>query len=55
MSILKETIRLLKKADLTEIAKETGYSYQWLWQVKTGKTENPSFKRIEKLHKHLSK
>ncbi len=55
MSLLNKTIKLMEREDLTELAKKTGYSYQWLWQVTTGITKSPNFQRIERIHKMLSK
>jgi transcriptional regulator with XRE-family HTH domain len=53
MDLLNDTIRRLKLADLTTVAKETGESYQWLWQIQEGKTKNPSITKIEKLNTFL--
>ena len=51
--LLDRTIELLQDYDITALSEITGFSYQWLWQIKTGKTKNPSISKIEKLLEYL--
>jgi transcriptional regulator with XRE-family HTH domain len=55
MNLLDEAKQLLACRRIQEVANQTGFSYQWIWQIAKGKNNNPGIVRLEKLVKHLKK
>jgi hypothetical protein len=53
-SLMVETIKLVKKADLIKISYETGIPFYWLRKFKEGVYQNPSCNRVQYLYEHLS-
>lgn len=55
-SLYKRTLTLLKNdpRPVTQIAKESGLPYEWLFALKRERFKNPSVNRIQKLYEFLS-
>lgn len=49
-NILEQVREWLETKNLSELERETEYSYQWLWQVRENQIANPGIARILKLN-----
>jgi hypothetical protein len=53
-SLMVETTKLLKNANLVKVSYETGIPFYWLRKFKEGVYTNPSVNRVQCLFEHLS-
>lgn len=53
-SLMVETTKLIKTANLIKISFETGIPFYWLRKFKEGAYLNPSVNRVQCLYEHLS-
>jgi DNA-binding phage protein len=53
MLTIEEILTDLKTRNLSKVAKETGFSYQQLWKITSGKVINPSYKSIKALSDYI--
>ena len=53
-TLMVETTKLLKTANLIKVSYETGIPFYWLRKFKEGAYLNPSVNRVQNLFEHLS-
>ena len=46
---VKELSKRMKPFSLVEMERETGLTYQYLWQLRKGKRPNPSYITVKKI------
>jgi len=54
-TLLTKTRRLLKGADIAEVAAETGLSFYWLNKIAKGEIKDPSVNKVQRVYEKLSR